>query len=468
MIIYPLLLIIATPIYLQRLGAEQYGVWVLINSIIASIGVLNAGLGDTTIKFISKYRATENLSGVRRVFTATYTLTCIIVGVALCSLFLTSNWIVSSSLFNISIELQYSANVALRLAAVTFGLKLLEQIFFAYFKAYERFDIYSKISIAARTLALILSIVLVLNGYSLVAIILCNAVAASLSVIIEVILISNRLGFNVFVPALNKADIKEVFAFSFWAWLQTAIGLIAAQLDRYIVAAAVSVEVLAYYSIGFLVATQIHNVFAAGSSFIFPLISKKIERDLEIKHIYFKMQLFVITAGIAVIVFLFLVQDLLFTLWLGVDNYSNAKEFITLFLCYEACLLSSIIPYYYLIGSGHIRLNTVIMGIGTALTSLAMVLLFYYIGENGLIWGKIISTIFVAPLLYNLLHRRVLNDFNNLAGLKLLLPSFALIVFILSGLLMVKVVSLLLCCFFLYKFLYLSMKRNHKTEAVIS
>lgn len=467
-IVYPLVLIIATPIFLKYLGAEQYGVWVLINAIIASIGVLNAGLGDATIKFISKYRALNDITGVKRVFRATYTLTCIVFSFILLAVFFSSNWIVSSSVFNISLELQSKANIALRLAAVAFSLKLVEQIFFSYFKAYERFDIYSKISIVTRTLALIASIVLVLAGYSLVAIVLCNTIAAVVSVVIEVFLISRKLGFGIFMPTLTIADIKEVFSFSLWAWLQTAIGLIGAQLDRYIVAAAVSVEVLAYYSIGFLVATQIHNVFAAGSSFIFPLISKKIEKDLEIRHIYFKMQLVVVSAGLAGIVCLVLVQDFLFTLWLGEANYNSAKEFITLFLCYEAIVLSSIIPYYYLIGAGQIRLNTIIMGIGTGLTSLAMVIFFYYMGENGLIWGKILAAVLIAPLLYNLLHNRVLSDSDSLAGLKLLLPSFAIIVFILVPTALLKIIALVLCLIFLYKFVYQRMNKPHKPAIAVN
>lgn len=453
-LIYPLVLIVATPIFLKYLGAEQYGVWVLINSIIASIGILNAGLGDATIKFISKYRAVNDIISVKRVFNATYTLTCFVVGLALCILFLGSDLIVSSSLFKISKELQNSANIALRLAAIAFSLKLFEQIFFSYFKAYERFDIYSKISIAARTLALISSIGLVINGHSLVAIILCNTTAAFISVIIEIILISRRLGYGVFVPTVNTADIKEVFAFSSWAWLQTAIGLVAAQLDRYIVAAAVSVEVLAYYSIGFLVATQIHNIFAAGSSFIFPLISKKIERDLEIRHIYFKMQFYVITAGLTTIICLVLVQDYLFPLWLGMENYLNTKEFITLFLCFEALLLTSIIPYYYLIGSGNIQLNTIIMAINTGLTALAMFGLFYIMGETGLIWGKIITIVVTSPLLYNLLHKRVLQDSEIIAGLKILSPSFLIVAFILTSSPLLKILLISLSFFLLYHLMY--------------
>lgn len=449
-VIYPAMYLLATPIFLKQLGAEMYGLWMLVNSLIAGIGVLNGGLSDATIKFISKYRALEDKSGIIRIFRATYSITLAVFALAVVLVVLTSGWVVNSNLFKITPGLRSEASVALQIATVAFSLKLLEQIFFAYFKAFERFDIYSKISIVAKAIALIAGVALVMSGYSLTAILWGNVAVSLVSIVVEGVLVARKLGFRTFIPGFNKATVAEVFSFSSWAWIQTIIGVFSAQLDRYIVAAAVSMEMLAYYSIGLLVATQIHNVFAAGSGFIFPLIAKRIEQQEEIKPVYYKMQLLIITLGILGITALVLVQDFVFTLWLGEANYVLAKEFITLFLCYEVLLITSVIPYYYLIASGYIRLNTLIMALNTAATAIAMVILFNFFGEAGLVWGKIIVIILTSPFLFNILHRKVLHDFDKLAGLKLLLPSFAIIVFILTSFILVKLIALGLSLLLLY------------------
>ena len=41
----PVLMLAATPIFLSELGATQYGVWMLVNSIVASIGIADIGAG---------------------------------------------------------------------------------------------------------------------------------------------------------------------------------------------------------------------------------------------------------------------------------------------------------------------------------------------------------------------------------------------------------------------------------------
>jgi O-antigen/teichoic acid export membrane protein len=215
---------------------------------------------------------------------------------------------------------------------------------------------------------------------------------------------------------------------------------------------------LAYYSIGLLVANQIHGIFAAGSNFLFPLVSKKIEQKQEIRHIYFQMQFLVISTGLAVLFSLSVAQDFIFILWLGKENYLHSKEYITLFLCFEAVLITSVIPYYYLISSGHIKLNTIIMSISTATSVIAMLLLFKWLGAAGLVWGKLLAIAVVSPFLYNILHKRVLGDRDVLSGLKLLLPSAAVVSFILLSSVAIKTLSALICFVCLYLFLYKKQK----------
>src|ERR1035437_4892595 len=77
-IIYPALMLVATPIFIQRLGVELYGIWMLVNTIVASIGILNVGLGDATIKFVTKYLALKDKNGVIKIISATYSLYCVL------------------------------------------------------------------------------------------------------------------------------------------------------------------------------------------------------------------------------------------------------------------------------------------------------------------------------------------------------------------------------------------------------
>ncbi len=68
---YPLLFLFCTPFFINKLGPDQYGIWMLINTTTQLMSVLNLGLGDANIKFISKYIALGDFASIRKTVTAT-------------------------------------------------------------------------------------------------------------------------------------------------------------------------------------------------------------------------------------------------------------------------------------------------------------------------------------------------------------------------------------------------------------
>ena len=64
-LIFPIALIAATPLFITKLGANQYGMRMLINSSLAFLDMLGFGVNETLIKFISSFRAAKNESKIQ-------------------------------------------------------------------------------------------------------------------------------------------------------------------------------------------------------------------------------------------------------------------------------------------------------------------------------------------------------------------------------------------------------------------
>ncbi len=62
--LYPILMIAATPLFINRLGAELYGIWMLVNSLVQALHSLNFGLGDSTIRQVSALRAGNETTAI--------------------------------------------------------------------------------------------------------------------------------------------------------------------------------------------------------------------------------------------------------------------------------------------------------------------------------------------------------------------------------------------------------------------
>src|SRR5207253_2630807 len=140
---YPLLMIIATPVFINKLGIEQYGLWMLVSTITLGINVLNIGVGDTNVRLISSLRANNDFEGIKKVFSYNFSLSLALCFAALLlgGIFYSSTFI---SLFYKSSDYRF-ANTILLLACLTTGIKFIEISFLSVFKAYERFDLNSKL-----------------------------------------------------------------------------------------------------------------------------------------------------------------------------------------------------------------------------------------------------------------------------------------------------------------------------------
>src|SRR3954464_10685480 len=58
-----------TPFILHHLGGTEYGLWVLLGSIIAYSSVLDFGIWGTVIKYVAEYQAQGNDKGARALLT---------------------------------------------------------------------------------------------------------------------------------------------------------------------------------------------------------------------------------------------------------------------------------------------------------------------------------------------------------------------------------------------------------------
>ena len=59
--------LLVTPYVLSSIGIENYGLWILIGSVVAYVGLLQIGLGRGTIRFIALHAARQELDVVRKI-----------------------------------------------------------------------------------------------------------------------------------------------------------------------------------------------------------------------------------------------------------------------------------------------------------------------------------------------------------------------------------------------------------------
>lgn len=460
--LYPLLMIAATPIFIKKLGISQYGLWMLVSTITVGINALNIGVGDTNIRLISRYRAEENESAIKKVFNHNFSLSLFLCVVAFCVgiIFYYSDFIY----FFYKGDDYAFANTILLLACCASGFKLVEIAILSVFKAFERFDLNSKLILISKNSSLILNMVLVLMNYGLITIFTVTLISNLANIFLQLFVLNRfnkkLISFPTLVFLREKLDFIN---YNFWYWLQSFVALLGFMADKLVVAYFTDVKTMGYYSVASMVGTQIHNFFLSFGGFLFPRVSFKLASNSSIDSLYSVTRSSVAMLGWSIIVILILFGDVIFKVWLGVDTYSNSIWFIKLYLVFEAGMLLIIVPFHFINGTHFIKLNSLFEITIRCSHFLCMLIGFYLFGINGILYGLIFSTFINIPFQYFHFHKKIVKTQNHFNFLWVILPVYFLLGLIIFDNVFFQL-PLVLCLIIAVKLIYFDPARKYTKD----
>jgi len=420
--VMPFLMLLFTPFFINKLGASQYGIWMFVNSIIAGIGVLNMGLGDATIKFVSKYRSLEDPLNLNRIVNAVFSLSLVFLIIFIVFGNGFAYILKSYNFFKLDKDELLVTFSTIQLGSIVFGFKHVEQVLLSVFKGFEKYDTSAKLSIVSKSMLILSQVTTVYLGHFLVEIFLVSAIVSFLMVAGELLFIKSRYKQMSFIPSVKKYSIKEIFGFSSWSWIQSVLGVIAGHVDRLVVMTLAGPTFLAYYALASTVGSQVHSVLMASVSWVFPKVSGKTERNEDVNQLYFKMQLIIVVLGFTVFGILLAFENIIFKTWLGAETYNNSILLIKIFLYLGLFNSLSIIPYYFMLGSNLIKFSTLFMFISLVLTIGFMILGYQFWSTTGLAYGKLISSMISIPIMITFVHSKILSKTKTNPGFSVYLP----------------------------------------------
>lgn len=384
--LYPILMVVATPLFIERLGLENYGIWMLAATITQLMTIFNFGLSESTIQTIATFRGLQNLEKINdsanKYFNQSLLFALIIsgLGTAICWSELITNW------FNIPVYSISQTKFILTCAVLSAALKLIELVVLSVFKGFERFDKASQFSILSRNSSLISNVVLVLMGRDLLWVFAGNLVVSVINIFLQFVII-NRI-----VPEINLR-IKPKFNFNFpkgtqfWYWAQSSIGMIGFLSDRFIIGHLTNLKILGAYSIATLIGSQFHNAAVAIGSFSFPKFALLKAQDQNTENIFHKAIRFFLPMFWGMLLFVLSSANSVFPSWLGKTEYLYSEFFIRYYLIFIAFLTCSILPIQFNNALERPKQNSLFEFILRIGNITCMLLFFKFFGDKGIAIG---------------------------------------------------------------------------------
>lgn len=321
-----------TPIMLRLLGQSEYGLYSLIGSVVGYLSVLDIGLGNAIVRYISRNRAlgdqkTEaNLNGMFLVLYSVIGILSVVIGLIL---YFNLNSIFGASLSYDEIQ---KAKVMMILLVFNFAISFPLGVFGSIMQAYERF-IFLRIVAIVRSICNPLFIVPILFlGYGSISMVVINTMMNIICLLINVIYCFKVLKIKIKFGKFDLKLLKEIALYSFFIFLSIIVDKVYWNTGQFILGSVSGTALVAIYAIAMQL-TNMYMMFSTSvSGVLLPKISMMVANNTKSEDF---SELFVKVGRLQYIIMAYIISG--FTLfgkqfleiWAG-ENYGDAYFIVLL------------------------------------------------------------------------------------------------------------------------------------------
>ncbi len=390
---------VISPILVHGLGKEQYGIWVLVFSVISYLGFLDFGMKQSLARHFPKYYATKDYQKLNEVFNSSNLIYSVIglltiVGTLVIAFFF-------MGVINVSSDLES----VMRLLLIMIGVNQAISFFFMTSTAigpFHRYDVSNAIEII-RTIANALAIIYFVHlGYGLL----------TLGIITLATTVTNtaarRFAQQKIVPQLKygikfikKERLRELLGYSVFSFL-IVLGLLTLfNADNVIIGAFMSTSAVTIYSIA---ATLINYLRTLVSSIGVPLAPAISHLDAssdagEIARLMRKLfrYLYYLTTAVCIGILLF-GGDFIY-LWMG-PGFEETIRILQLLIIPACIYLPQIMSNAVFFGTGKHKTLFYVIGAEAIAKIILSVVLVQFWGLFGVALGTIIPQVCIYTFIY--------------------------------------------------------------------
>lgn len=406
---WPILLsLFVTPIVVNGLGADAYGVLALVAVTLGLFGLLDLGIGGAAIRAVAHHHGQGDLEAAGRVV-GTVVTAYLVIGVAGGIAIAVATPFLVSSLLSIPAELQPAATVAFCASAVGFPVSLLVGAFASIPKAVQQFDRSTRVAVVFSTIGPVMTAALVLAGLGIPAIAI-----ASLGMNVAALVVYYRVGHallgGVRIPlGIDRGLFRELAAFGGW-FLVASVGIaMLYQVDKLLIGALIGVAAVTYYVVPGNLANRIQGFLGAATQVVFPASSALLAegRNDALARLYRDgtRLTFLLAMTLGVPMAVFALPFLRY--WLGPEFADQSATVMVILVGTYVLLGLTGVVWGLAFGAGHARTNALF---AVAMGAINIVLLLVLVGPYGIVGAAaayLVSAVLGVPSLVWTIERRV-------------------------------------------------------------
>ena len=324
MIILPIGLAIV-PIIIKYIGVEGYGVWIMIQTLLAYSSIVDMGLSPAITKYTAEYEGQKDHFKITQIFNTLFVVYVFLCFILFLIVFLFKGLIVDFLIRPINIPKE-TVSFALIISMLVFVCNMAFSVYPSFLNGLQRMDVTNKVDSISSIIKFAVSILFLYLGWGIKGLALSGGISCIITITLYIYNCKKIAPYLIFNPFFfHYKTLKEIWGFSIYGAMSNVVAMIHLQLDKFIINYFLGVNSLAFYDIAHRLVFFMWGLCGSFVAPIMPAISKihasgGIEKSKEVFQTIFKY-----TSLIVCPLFLFVsvFANTLIVAWLG-NGYENA------------------------------------------------------------------------------------------------------------------------------------------------
>jgi O-antigen/teichoic acid export membrane protein len=261
------------PVTVRLLGDTQYGLFALVMSVVAPLGVLDFGMSDATVKYLAESIGKGDMAQAKRyahsslAFSAVVGLLGAVVIVAIAPL-------LATRVFNIEPENQGLARTSIRWVGVLWCFMQVRQTLMGVVTALQRYDLLALGTVVTHGSTIGIGLWILAIGGQLPGMLRGQALTGGACAVGWLLLawwLFRPIGFPFRVDA---QAFRHTFSFGFWQMINTFGGILSYQSQRWLLGILLPIRTVGYYNISQQIVNMAYMASYKVGQVLFPEVSR--------------------------------------------------------------------------------------------------------------------------------------------------------------------------------------------------
>ena len=266
-------ILLLLPYIEHTLGADGYGIYTLVGTVMGYFVVLDLGLASAVTKYTAEYNVQNDMEGMRSLV-STSMLLLLVIGTAGALMMAGCAKLLATRLLHIPAASRETAFLAFCAGGVGFLFSMQFTLFTGVLNGLNRYDLSGSVTTGIGLLTPIGTIILLYLGIRLLGVVLLNVGITLAAAIISAAMIRKVLPLVPLRPAFDRRQLGRIFGFGIFTLLSRVSDLIVHQVDVVIIGVMLDVSWVTYYIIPLRMVMVFSGITVRIANVGFPVISE--------------------------------------------------------------------------------------------------------------------------------------------------------------------------------------------------